>query len=413
MASKKFAVKCGNFAVLVDLHVLPQGSNRDSSWFSEQKKEEVCLLLKETIDSRVKEYVGIYKQRKPSSAEFTRSSPLSLKGYGFQITAYFLKRGIHLHCIQNSQNTELRVFPERFVVCVSQLAFGHDIWANQNEKSTKKALHGVSDYFHVCAESSPSPGTKLKRNALKEIVRRTKSKGTDVSKPQPSGDLVGRSSDSVITVVPWRRDASAILLSESVGQAQDDIRAAKSHQELPVQKLENVSQTQPGDTRSQQQLHPGEWLKTGLLSRSPAYNYESASPGPKQSLRAAKTQQKHRNCGSVEDCDHRRRVSLGNEGLVPEDADRERSTAVRVLPALELSDPGLLLKQDLAKAKAKEELHALENLSSRHLVTNNPGQAQQSDSAAITEQLATDQGGPSKKRKKLQSYNRGCSGKKN
>lgn len=151
-------------------------------------------------------------------------------------------------------------------------------------------------------------------------VRRTKSKGTDVSKPQPGRDLVGRSSDSVITVVPWRRDASAILLSESVGQAQDDIRAAKSHQELPVQKLENVSQTQPGDTRSQQQLHPGEWLKTGLLSRSPAYNYESASPGPKQSLRAAKTQQKHRNCGSVEDSDHRRRVSLGNEGLVPKDS---------------------------------------------------------------------------------------------
>jgi hypothetical protein len=72
----------------------------------------------------------------------------------------------------------------------------------------------------------------------------------------------------------------------------------------------------------------------------------------------------------------------------------------------------LLLKQDLAKATAKEELHALENLSSRHLMTNNPGQAQQTDSAAITERLATDQGGPSKKRKKLQSYNRGCSGKK-
>lgn len=413
MASKKFAIKCGNFAVLVDLHVLPQCSNKDSSWFSEQKKEEVCLLLKETIDSRVKEYVGIYKQHRPPNAEFTRSSPLSLKGYGFQITAYFLKRGIHLRCIQSSRNTELRIFPERFVVCVSQLAFGHDTWANQNEKSTTKALHGVSDYFAECAEISPSPGTKLKRNALKEIVRRTKSKGTDVSKPQPSGDLVGRSSDSVITEVSWRRDASAILLSESVGQAQDDIRAAKSHQELPVQMLENVSQTQPGDTRSQQQLLPGEWLKTGLLSRSPVYNYESASPGPKQSPRAAKTQQKRRNCGSVEDSDHHGRVSLGNEGFVPEDTAIERSTAVRVLPAFELSDPGLLLKQDLAKATASEELHALENLSSRHLMTNSPGQAQQTGSAAITGRLAPVQGGPSKKRKKLQSYSRGCNGKKN
>ncbi|XP_057558681.1 protein SLX4IP-like [Hippopotamus amphibius kiboko] len=79
MASKKFAVKCGNFAVLVDLHISPQGSNKDTSWFSEEKKEEVCLLLKETIDSRVKEYLGVRKQHKPSNTEFTRSNPLSLK----------------------------------------------------------------------------------------------------------------------------------------------------------------------------------------------------------------------------------------------------------------------------------------------------------------------------------------------
>ncbi|VTJ60834.1 Hypothetical predicted protein, partial [Marmota monax] len=126
--------QCGNFAVLVDLHISPQGSNKDTSWFSEQKKEEVCLLLKETILSRVKEYLEVHKQHRPSNTEFTRSSPLSLKGYGFQITAYFLKRGVHLRCIESSQNTELRVFPDRFVVCVSQLEFNHDILANQNEE---------------------------------------------------------------------------------------------------------------------------------------------------------------------------------------------------------------------------------------------------------------------------------------
>ncbi|XP_041526020.1 protein SLX4IP isoform X1 [Microtus oregoni] len=412
MASKKFAIKCGNFAVLVDLHIVPQGPNKDSSWFSEQKKEEVCLLLKETIDSRVKEYVGIYKQHRPSNAEFTRSSPLSLKGYGFQITAYFIKRGIRLRCIQSSQNTELRIFPDRFVVCVSQLAFGPDTWASQNEKSTKRTLHGLSDYFAGCAQSSPSPGTKLKKNTLQEIVRRTEGKRSAKSKSQASADLVGRSGDSVITVVPRRRDASAVLLSESMGQAQDDIKAAKSHWGLPVQKLENVSQTEPEDTSSQQQPHPGEWLKSGLLSRSPMCNYESASPGPKQSPRAAKTQQKRRNCGSAEDSDHRRRVSLGNDGLAPGDGMVGKSTAVSVLPALELSDPGLLLNQDLAKATAKEELHALENLSSRHLMTNIPGQAQQATPAAADERLATVEGGPSKKRKKLQSSSRGCSGKK-
>ncbi|XP_036042263.1 protein SLX4IP isoform X2 [Onychomys torridus] len=404
---------CENFAILVDLHIVPHGSNKDSSWFSEQKKEEVCLLLKETIDSRVKEYVGMYKQHRPSNAEFTRSNPLSLKGFGLQITAYFLKRGIHLRCIQSSQNTELRVFPDRFVVCVSQLAFGPDTWASQNQKLPKRTLHGVSDYFAECVESSPSPGTKLKRNTLQELVRRTEAKSSSGSKSQSGKGAAGRSSDSVITVVPRRRDASAIIPSESMGHAQDDIKAAKSHRELPVQALENVSQTQPEDTISQQQPHPGEWVKTGLLSRSPLCSYESAPPGPKQSPRAAKTQQKGRNCGSAKDSDHHRRVSLGSDGFVPGDVMVEKSTAVSVLPALELSDPGLLLNQDLAKATAKDEPHALENLSSRHLMTNNPGQAQQTASATPDESLATVQGGPSKKRKKLQSSSRGCSDKKN
>ncbi|KAK7810279.1 hypothetical protein U0070_019307 [Myodes glareolus] len=242
-------------------------------------------------------------------------------------------------------------------------------------------------------------------------VRRTETKSSAKSKSQTSTDLVGRSSDSVITVVPRVRDASAVLLSESMGQALDDIKAAKSHWGLPVQKLENVSQTQPEDTSSQEQPHPGEWLKTGLLSRSPKCSYESASPGPKQSPRAAKTQQKRRNCGSAEDSDHRRRVSLGNDGSAPGDVVLGKSTAGSVLPALELSDPGLLLNQDLAKATAKEELHALENLS-RHLMTNIPGQAQQATPAAADERLATVQGTPSKKRKKLQSSSRGCSSKK-
>lgn len=29
-----FVLQCGNFAVLVDLHVLPPGSGEDASWFT-------------------------------------------------------------------------------------------------------------------------------------------------------------------------------------------------------------------------------------------------------------------------------------------------------------------------------------------------------------------------------------------
>uniref|UniRef100_A0A8C5UQQ0 SLX4 interacting protein n=1 Tax=Microcebus murinus TaxID=30608 RepID=A0A8C5UQQ0_MICMU len=376
MASKKFAVRCGNFAVLVDLHILPQGSDKDTSWFSEQKKEEVCLLLKETIDSRVKEYLGVRKQHRPSNTEFTRSSPLSLKGYGFQITAYFLKRGIRLRCIRGTHNAEIQVFPDRFVVCVSQLAFSHDRLASQNEELTERALLGVSDYFAECAESPLPPSAKLRRNALKEIMKRTETKSSSVSKSQTSMDIVGTSSGSVIIEIARERNdgqASSRPLSESTGQAKDYIKAAESHWGLPVQKLENVNQTQPEDTSSQQKPHPGEPLKTGLLSGSPVCSCESASPGPKQSPRAARAQQKRRNCGSAEDSDHRKRVSLGSDRLVPREVIVEKSKTVRVLPTLELSDPGLLLKQDLAKTTSKEELHVLENLSSRHLMKNNPG----------------------------------------
>lgn len=82
----------------------------------------------------------------------------------------------------------------------------------------------------------------------------------------------------------------------------------------------------------------------------------------------------------------------------------EKSKAVRVLPASELSDPGLLLKQGLAKTASNEELHVLENLSSGHLTKNQPGQAQQTGSATNTERLSAIRSSPTKKRKK---YERG------
>lgn len=83
--------------------------------------------------------------------------------------------------------------------------------------------------------------------------------------------------------------------SKAVGQVKDYIKAVESHQRLPVQKLENVNQTPPEDSSSQQKPHPGERLKARILSRSAVYSCESASPGPKQSLQVAKAQQKHRN----------------------------------------------------------------------------------------------------------------------
>lgn len=241
---------------------------------------------------------------------------------------------------------------------------------------------------------------------MKNCVKRTETKSSISSKSQSSRNIVRTCSDSVFAENAVRRggtQASSSPSSESMGQAKDYIKAAGSHWGLTVQKLENVHQTQPEDTSSQQKPHPGEWLDTGLLSRSPVWSCESASPGLKQSPRGARTQQKRRNCGSVEDFDHHKGVSLERDRLFPREII-EKSKAVRVLPTLELSDPGLLLKQDLAETVSNEELHVLENLSSRHLMKNKPGQAEQTGSATNTERLAPIQGSPTKKRKR---YERG------
>ncbi|KAM6163789.1 LOW QUALITY PROTEIN: protein SLX4IP [Rhynchocyon petersi] len=300
MASKKFAVKCGAFVVLVDLHISPQASSGDTSWFTEEKKEELCLLLKETIDSRVKEYLGVKKQHRPSHTEFTRSSPLSLKGYGFHITAYFLKRGIRLRCVRGSPRAELRVFPDRFVVSVKQLEFKCSPSANQNEELATGSHWGVGG--------------------------------------------------------------------------------------LLVQKLEDVHQTQPEDAHGQHKPHPA--VRERAFNGSPVCSCESAQPGPKQSPGAAR-QQTHRNRGSAADSDHRKRVSLGSD-QVPREIimEQSKSKSVRVLPAA-LSDPGLLVKQALAEATSNEELHVLENHSSRHLMKNNLGQTQPRDPAAYAERPST------------------------
>ncbi|KAM9682794.1 protein SLX4IP [Dama dama] len=246
---------CGNFAVLVDLHVLPQGSSRDTSWFSEQKKEEVCLLLKETIDSRVKEYLQVRKQHRPSDTEFTRSNPLSLKGYGFHITAYFLKRRIRLRCLRGSPRTELQVFPDRFVVCVSQLAFSRDLLASQSEElQPGRALHGATGDRTGCVEQLLPPGAEPRRNVLREIANRTETKSSAVSRSQSNRDSVGAPSDSVATEGAWRRGGRpASSIPPAMGQAEDDRKASETHQGLPALKLEKGHQAWPGAAETSSQ----------------------------------------------------------------------------------------------------------------------------------------------------------------
>ncbi|XP_064411793.1 protein SLX4IP [Latimeria chalumnae] len=144
MPANKFVVKCGNFAVLVDLHILPQGPSQDTSWFADHHKEEVSLLLKDTIDTRIKQYLEARRQhgQTKQNKEFTQANPRCMKGENFHLAAYFIKRHVNLKCIVKQRGQELRVFPDRFVVCLNPCKA-----EPPNNTELKKALEEESGSF--------------------------------------------------------------------------------------------------------------------------------------------------------------------------------------------------------------------------------------------------------------------------
>ncbi|XP_069464428.1 protein SLX4IP isoform X2 [Ambystoma mexicanum] len=173
MSSNKLVVKCGNFAVLVDLHVLPRGSSKDTSWFSDHEKEEVCMLLKDPIDARVKQFVEAPKcNGQQKHKEFTHCNPLFLRGHRFRIAAYFMKRWVNLRCILKPQYRGLRVFPDRIIVCASLHEPPPSVWTTDNSILNENGSSGISEYFVGCTkngnDSVPS-ATKRQKGILREI----------------------------------------------------------------------------------------------------------------------------------------------------------------------------------------------------------------------------------------------------
>ncbi|XP_020565407.1 protein SLX4IP isoform X3 [Oryzias latipes] len=118
MASRKIVIKCGNFAVLVDLHVLPLGSQKDASWFTVAHVEEVTTLVQDALDQRIRQYTEFLHSKKgcKQRREMTPPSGFSVRGENFNLVANFLKRHSNLRCVVKQ---DLRLFPERYVVCVS------------------------------------------------------------------------------------------------------------------------------------------------------------------------------------------------------------------------------------------------------------------------------------------------------
>ncbi|NWI11269.1 SLX4I protein, partial [Crypturellus soui] len=362
-----FSFQCGNFAVLVDVHILPQGSSRDTSWFSDHEKEEVCMLLKDAVASRVKHYLEATKRHgQGKSMDHATSAPFFLTGNRFHIAAQFMKRWVNLRCAMGKHYRELRVFPERFVVCISKLEYDPSAWTCENG-ALKEVSNGTSEYFTESAENEKlklSMTQKIKQDILKEIVNRTKTGVSCVSRPQTKKDSNKVHPGSVDSQKEnTKNDCQTSpnpsdLKCGSIEQLKDCIIASESNVELPVLELENdVNQRQTDDASSQQKPHSVEWLKMRLRSKKPP-SYESAPLNPKQSQKVTETQAQQKRCGSEEKQDCSRKEFSEEAPLIPSTTEMSKCSEDCPGPVLEEKTPldsRSFSTEDLTKSMAVEE----------------------------------------------------------
>ncbi|KFV17350.1 Protein SLX4IP, partial [Tauraco erythrolophus] len=395
---------CGNFAVLVDVHILPQGSSKDTSWFSDHEKEEVCMLLEEVVAARVKHFLEAPKQRGQwKSMEHPPSGPLFLTGKINYLTYREIKIWAMPVCSFPLSSRELRVFPDRFIVCVSKLEFDPSAWTCENGVLQKEELsNGTSEYFTESAEDKMlkiSLNEQIKQDILKEIMKRTKTRKGGTSKPPISKDSKKVCLGSVDSRTGSRKNdcqtcpnPQSEVKCRNMGQLKDCINTAESNLELPVLELENyVNQRQPDDVSSQQKPHSVEWLKSSLLSENPPCSSESALLGPKQSQKVTETQAQQKSCGSEEKLEHFKKISSQGGTLIPSNTEMSKCNDNCVGPFPEVKTPlnsRLFSKQDLAKTVSDEESQTLgKNLSQPLSVRSNIVQTSENEPSTTTEEL--------------------------
>ncbi|NXY61710.1 SLX4I protein, partial [Callaeas wilsoni] len=365
--------------------------------------QEVCKLLEEVVASRVKHYLETPKQRgqwKPM--EHGSSGPLFLTANSLQITAYFMKRWVNLRCALGKRYRELRVFPEKFIVCVSKLDFDLSAWTCDNGVLKEELSNGTSEYFTESAENKKLKmrlSEQIKQDILKKIVKRTKPRRSSASKPQISKDSKKVYLGSADSQTENRKNDCQTSLSarsdvkhRSPGLLKDCTNTAESSLELPVLEQRNdVNQRQPDDVRSQQKPHSLEWLEASLLSENPPCSSESALPAPKQSQRVTKTQAQLKTCGSEEKLEHFTKVSSEGTPLTSVNAEMSKRDDNCLGSFLEEKTPlnsRLFSKQDVTKTVAdKKSLTLRRNPSWSLSVSNSEVQRSQNEPSTATEEL--------------------------
>uniref|UniRef100_A0A8C0EGI8 SLX4 interacting protein n=1 Tax=Bubo bubo TaxID=30461 RepID=A0A8C0EGI8_BUBBB len=362
---KKFPCTCcGNFAVLVDVHILPQGSSKDTSWFSDHEKEEVCMLLEEVVASRVKHYLEAPKQRGQwKSTEHATSGPLFLTGKINYLTYYDIQ-GV------------FSTFRKRVALVVFQSL--QEGWI----EAAKILFKFKTEIPFYCSVKRTK---RRRRSPSKPQIRKVSKKVYLGSVDSQTGN---RKNDCQTSLGP-----PSEVKCRSRGLLKDCTNTAESNLELPVLEPENyVNQRQPDDVSSQQKPHSVEWLKLSLLSENPPCSSESALLGPKQSQRVTKTQAQQKSCGAGEKLEHFKKVSSEETPLIPSNTEMSKSDGDCLGPFLEEKTPlnsGLFSKQDMTKTASDEESLTLgKNLSRPLSVRNNIVQTSQNEPSTTPEELS-------------------------
>lgn len=158
--------------MLVDLHILPLGGQDDASWFSPEHRKEVGSLIRDALEQRVRQFQEArYQKIQPKvRKDFTLTAPLCLEGGNVRLAVHFMKRHVNLRCIVRQHYRELRVFPERVVVCASPPENSALPNGNRNVDVSEQSR---SKYFSSSGETiDPLPSsTATKRSVLQKIAR--------------------------------------------------------------------------------------------------------------------------------------------------------------------------------------------------------------------------------------------------
>ncbi|XP_052352196.1 protein SLX4IP [Oncorhynchus keta] len=206
MAPHKVVVKCGSYAVLVELQIigpLSRGAPQETSWFTMEHTEEVTSLVRDAVDRRVRLYIDcLHKRGQPKhKRELPHANPLCVKGRRVSLVANFVKRHFNLRCIVKHQYGELRVFPERYVVCVSRL---EDASANPTPAVTVSQSTESQYFSRPAAETRDelNSSTITKRSSLQKIARHAHARPRPETQPLPCGSVLGKKLQSEQNRVP-------------------------------------------------------------------------------------------------------------------------------------------------------------------------------------------------------------------